>query len=98
MPTYLVLTPLLLGDDIRVEAGETVDLKVKDARELLAVGAISKDLPEPASAAAPKPAPTPAPAPEPVASATSATGDVGETNTSQTGTGTEQSTTPPPAA
>ncbi|QOK91571.1 hypothetical protein HF908_08825 [Ralstonia pseudosolanacearum] len=96
MPTYLVMTPLELGGDERVEAGETVDLKVKDARELLAIGAISKDLPEPAPTASPASKPTPAPAPAPDASSESTSGAGGETDVSQTGA--EQSTTPPPAA
>lgn len=105
MPTYLVMTPLELGGDERVEAGETVDLKVKDARELLAIGAISKDLPEPAPAVAPasKPTSTPAPAPAPAsasasasdASSESTTGAGSQADASQTGT--EQSTTPPAA-
>ncbi len=44
MPTYTVLTPLLTGDG-RLEPGDTVDLKVKDARDLLAAGAITKEAP-----------------------------------------------------
>lgn len=70
-----------------------MDLRVKDARELLAIGAISKDLPEPASAAALASKPTPAPAPD--ASSESTSGAGGETDASQSGT--EQSTTPPAA-
>ncbi|MCL1618340.1 hypothetical protein [Ralstonia pseudosolanacearum] len=107
MPTYLVMTPLELGGDERVEAGETVDLKVKDARELLAIGAISKDLPEPAPAVAPasKPTSTPAPAPAPAsASASASASDASSESTTGAGsqadasqTGTEQSTTPPAA-
>ncbi len=50
MPTYTVLTPLLTGDG-RLEPGETVDLKVKDARDLLASGAITKEAPADAATA-----------------------------------------------
>lgn len=50
MPTYTVVTPLKTGDGM-LEPGEPVELKAKEARELLAAGVISKPalaLPAPA--------------------------------------------------
>ncbi|EHP39422.1 hypothetical protein OR16_31724 [Cupriavidus basilensis OR16] len=44
MPKFWVLTPLLTAEG-RLEPGEEVDLKPKEARELLAAGAISKEKP-----------------------------------------------------
>lgn len=54
MPTYTVVTPLKNGGEL-LEPGSPVDLKAKDAKDLLASGAIAKGAPqsEPAPANAP---------------------------------------------